>query len=164
MIDRGKLMVLLAVMVLVVTMVARRAVKEASVVKVKTQPSAPAVIAVKEQAFEEKPAIKPIVIKEQGLQAKPYSSDPEAWDSYSKKVFSELKAAMSNEMSEKISQELDKRKNPEVEKNLERLDEEIKMIQEEVSENPNDEYNNEKLMKLLEVRSKYKYLQETFIK
>lgn len=162
MLDKKKLLIVFIILAFVVIIVARRAVKDVSVLEQEKAPvmTAPAV---RQKALEKMPEIKPIVIKEQEFEAKPQSSDPEDWDAYSKKVFSDLKAAMSEEMSEKISQELSKRKNPEVEKNLERLDEEIKVLEEEAAQNP-DENTREKLIKLLEVRSKYKYLQETFIK
>ncbi|MFH1504224.1 MAG: hypothetical protein ABIH08_02375 [Candidatus Omnitrophota bacterium] len=71
---------------------------------------------------------------------------------------------MSPRTREKISAELNKRKNSGVEENLAKLDIEIERLQQEADKGSLGETGEKKLMKLIEARSKYKYLYDTFLK
>ena len=111
-----------------------------------------------------KQKIKPIAIKEKFLEKKPNSLNPTAWDSYSEETFNKIKSGMSPQTLEKIREELNKRKNPQVGENLKEVDAEIKRLKKMLARNPSDKDTRERLMELLEVRAKCKYLREIFLK
>ncbi|UCD14811.1 MAG: hypothetical protein JSV34_03535 [Candidatus Omnitrophota bacterium] len=126
------------------------------------QPSIEKTIPVQKKVYEKRLKIKPIIVREEPSMRKPDSIEAGEWNLYSQEVVSKIKSEMSPQLIEKIIEERNKRKDPGVEENIKKLDEEISRLQEEAVKS-GDRETREKLRKLLDVRSKYKYLQENFL-
>lgn len=110
-----------------------------------------------------KKRIKPIVVKTTDiLYQKPQSLEPNDWELYNKAVLEKLKAETSPELYQKIVNERKKRDNPEAAANLEKFNAEVQTLQKHLSVNPSDQEAQKRLRKMLDVQSKFKYLQELF--
>jgi ribosomal protein S15P/S13E len=116
-----------------------------------------------EQLPQQKQRIQPIVIKEEDIfNKKPVSLEPEDWDAYNRNLLEKIHSETSPGLRDKLIAERQERDSPDTEENLARLQEEIEKLREKLAADPSDAQTKETLMKLLNIQSKFKYLQELF--
>jgi len=108
--------------------------------------------------------IRPLVRNDDSFfDNKPQSLNPAHWDFYNRKVIEKMKAQTSPELLEKLRQEFRERQNPDVENNMTRLNQEIEALQEKIASGAGGRESRERLQQLLDMQSKFKYLQEMFM-